>query len=301
MNALFGPVQSWGLGRTLGVDLVASDRKYCSFDCVYCPGGGHTHCVTGRRWFLGMSALQALLESDAGRAGHVPSTDYIAFTGRGEPTLASNLGQAIDLARSLLGLPVAVLTNSSLMPRDDVKTDLAKADVVIAKLDAASERLFHIINRPFVQYTLAEILDGLRDFRCYFRGKLVIQTTVVDANKASVDEIAAIAHDLSPDELQVNLRLSDGNGHAMATEVEQICSSFSDLDVTSPHAIGPLWEPVIDAVEPQRSGRHNAEVMLVTAEEARLRTVCAQRSGGNGNGGGLPPRLWESLWRAPAS
>ncbi len=262
MNALFGPVQSWGLGRTLGVDLVASDRKYCSFDCVYCPGCSRTHGVTGRRWFVGMSALQALLESNAGEA------DYVAFTGKGEPTLASNLGQAIDLARSLLGLPVAVLTNSSLMPRDDVKTDLAKADIVIGKLDAADEALFRAINRPFVQYTLAEIVDGLHDFRREFRGRFVIQTTLVDANRASVHEVAAMVHGLSPDELQLNLRLSNGDGHAMTTEAQEICSLFPDLNVTVSPTDGQVGERAADADQPERSGRQNAEVMLMGAEAA---------------------------------
>lgn len=264
MSAVFGPVHSWRLGRTLGVDLVASDRKYCSFDCVYCPGGGRTHGVSVRPWFVGLSALQALLES------HVNETDceadIVAFTGRGEPTLAGNLGQAIDLTKSLLGRPVAVLTNSSLMPREDVRRDLAKADMVVAKLDAADEGLFCAINRPFVHHSLAEIVDALREFRRNFRGKFVVQTTVVDANRAAIHEVAAIAQSLSPDEFQLNWRLTDGTARAAATEVKQICTAFTDLNVTSPHTEGPSWERFIDVVQLQRSGRYNAEVMLMAAE-----------------------------------
>ncbi len=262
MNAVFGPIHSWQLGRTLGVDVVASEREYCSFDCVYCPGGRHAHGVSRRRWFVGMSALQALLESEAGEA------DYVAFTGRGEPTLAANLGEAIDLVKSLLGLPVAVLTNSSLMPRDDVRRDLLKADIVVAKLDASEEGLFRAINRPFVEYSLAEIVGGLGEFRREFQGKFVLQTTVVEANRGSIRGVAAIAHDLSPDELQLNSRLPDGNGAALATEMAEIHGSFPELNVTSPPTAGPPWERVVDAVQPQRSGRHNAEVMLMTADTA---------------------------------
>jgi wyosine [tRNA(Phe)-imidazoG37] synthetase (radical SAM superfamily) len=266
MSAVFGPVQSWRLGSTLGVDLVAPDRKYCSFDCVYCPGGGRTHGVTVRPWFVGLSALQALLESYVNEADC--SADFVAFTGRGEPTLAGNLGEAIDLTRTLLDLPVAVLTNSSLVPRDDVKCDLAKADMVVAKLDAPDERLFRAINRPFVRYGLAEVVDGLRDFRRGFHGRFVIQTTVVDANKACIHKVAAIARELEPHELQLNWRLTDGTARAAATEVKEICSSFSDLNVTSPNTGGPSWERFVDVVQLQRSKRYNAEVMLMAAEVA---------------------------------
>jgi wyosine [tRNA(Phe)-imidazoG37] synthetase (radical SAM superfamily) len=265
MKAVFGPVHSWRLGRTIGVDMVASDRNYCSFDCAYCPGGRRTRGVTRRRYYVELYALHCLLKSDVIISGHVPFTDYVAFTGRSEPTLAANLSQAIDLTRLALGLPVAVFTNSSLMPLDDVKHDLAKADMVVAKLDAPDEGLFRAINRPYAQYSLAEVVDAMREFRRNYEGEFVIQTTVVDANRASIDRIAAIAHDLSPDEFQLNSRLPGGDGRALATDVEKICSSFTDLNVTSPHAGGPSWERIVDAVELQRPRRPNAEVMLMAA------------------------------------
>jgi wyosine [tRNA(Phe)-imidazoG37] synthetase (radical SAM superfamily) len=277
MKVVYGPVHSWRLGRTLGVDIVASNRERCSFDCVYCPGDGRTHRVTRRAWFVGMSALQALLEAHRWEAEFEGEcepgfeADYVAFTGKGEPTLASNLGQAIELTRSLLFLPVAVFTNSSLMPRDDVRREVAKADMVVAKLDAPDEGLFRAINRPFVQYSLAEIVDALREFRSSFQGKFVIQTTVVDANRDSVHEVAAIAHSLSPDEIQLNSRLPGWTACTAAIEAEKIRSSFPDLNVTISDTGDPLWEQVVDwervadVVQLQRSGRRNAEVMLMAA------------------------------------
>ena len=264
MNPVFGPVHSWRLGRALGVDMVASDRKYCSFDCVYCPGGKRAHAVTGRPWFVGMSALQALLESHAIEGEY--DADYVAFTGEGEPTLAGNLGDAIDLARSLLDLPVAVLTNSSLMPRDDVRRDLAKADVVVAKLDAPDEGLFQAINRPYVQHSLAEIVDALGEFRRDFQGRFVVQTTVVEANRPRMHDVAAILHDLAPHEVQLNWRLPAWNTCAVAGEAEDILGSFGELNIKSARTNGPSWERLVDAVQMQRSGRQNAEVMLMAAE-----------------------------------
>jgi wyosine [tRNA(Phe)-imidazoG37] synthetase (radical SAM superfamily) len=133
--------------------------------------------------------------------------DYATFSGLGEPTLASNLGQAIEVVKSSLGLPVAVLTNSSLMPREDVRQRLAKADVVAAKLDAPTEELFHTINRPVIDYSLTEVLEGIRRFRLEFRGKLAVQMMFIEANKECAEDMARIAELLSPDEVQLNTPL----------------------------------------------------------------------------------------------
>ena len=125
----------------------------------------------------------------------------------GEPTIASNLGQAIEIVKSRLGLPVAVLTNSSLMPREDVRQELAWADVVVAKLDAPSEELFHVINRPAISYSFGEILQGIMRFRSEYRGKLALQIMFIEANKDYALEMARIAEWLSPDEVQLNTPL----------------------------------------------------------------------------------------------
>jgi wyosine [tRNA(Phe)-imidazoG37] synthetase (radical SAM superfamily) len=146
------------------------------------------------------------LVSELGQVRNVPA-DYATFSGVGEPTLASNLGQAIRLVKLALGLPVVVLTNSSLMPRKDVRQELAQADVVVAKLDAPNKKLFHTINRPTVGYSLDEILQGIRRFRSEFSGKLALQIMFIAANKDHASEMARIAEQLSPDEVQLNTPL----------------------------------------------------------------------------------------------
>ena len=135
------------------------------------------------------------------------SADYATFSGVGEPTLASNLGVAIEIAKSTLGLPVAVLTNSSLMPHEEVRQALARADVVLAKLDAPNEELFHRINRPVAGYSLDEIWQGIRRFRSEYRGKLALQMMFIAENKDYAPEMARMATDLSPDEVQINTPL----------------------------------------------------------------------------------------------
>ncbi len=159
-SIIYGPVPSWRLGRSLGVDLVSTKGKTCSFDCIYCQLGRTVHPLTIRQEFEPISHLAQELETVKNIV-----VDYVTFSGVAEPTLASNLGQAIELVKSVLGLPVAVLTNSSLMPREDVRRELNQADVVVAKVDASNEELFRRINRPKIKYTLDEILQAIWLFR----------------------------------------------------------------------------------------------------------------------------------------
>ena len=201
-SIIYGPVSSWRLGRSLGVDLVSTRGKTCSFDCIYCQLGRTVHPLAGRKEFIPMSHLARELE----RVKNI-AVDYVTFSGVAEPTLASNLGQAIELVKSVTGLPVAVLTNASLMPREDVRRELSQADVVVAKVDAPTEELFHRINRPGVKSTLDEILQAIRLFRKEYRGKLALQTMFVEANRGYASEMARIAGELSPDEVQINTPL----------------------------------------------------------------------------------------------
>jgi len=202
MDLIYGPVPSWRLGRTLGIDLLSTQGKTCSFDCVYCQLGETIHPLAERREFVTIPKLV----SELGRVKGIPA-DYATFSGLGEPTLASNLGQAIEIVKSVLRLPVAVLTNSSLMPIEDVRQELTRADVVVAKLDAPNEEVFHTINRPVIGYSLEEILQGIIRFRSEFRGKLALQVMFIEANKEDASEMARIAEQLSPDEVQLNTPL----------------------------------------------------------------------------------------------
>jgi wyosine [tRNA(Phe)-imidazoG37] synthetase (radical SAM superfamily) len=246
VKTVFGPIDSWQLGKAIGVDIVAADHRYCSFDCTYCPHGKSTKAIAKRRWVVGVSELQAQLERvEPGQA------TCVAFTGKGEPTLASNLGQAIDLARSLLGLPVAVLTNSSLIPRDDVRGELAKADMVLAKLDAPDDELFRAINRPSVPYTQADIFYGLREFRRTFRGRLVLHVTFVEANKSVARTMAILARELSPDEIQFNAPLPCSAEPLSAADVQEINKQFEGLNVVGPRD-GVSWP--LTVVGPVKAG-----------------------------------------------
>jgi len=222
---VYGPVASWRLGRSLGIDLLSTPGKTCSFDCLYCQLGTTIHALVERREFVPLARLAAELE----RTGPVQA-DYVSFSGVGEPTLASNLGQAIEQVRSVLRLPVAVFTNSSLMPLPEVRQDLSRADLVLVKLDAPSEDIFRLVNRPLTPYSLHEILEGIRLFRGQYKGRLALQMMFIRENRGCAAQMAKLATKLLPDEVQINTPLRECSIDPLPTEdIAAIKGEFKGL------------------------------------------------------------------------
>jgi wyosine [tRNA(Phe)-imidazoG37] synthetase (radical SAM superfamily) len=241
-SILYGPVSSWRLGRSLGVDLVSTKGKTCSFDCIYCQLGRTVHPLCQRREFEPISHLAQELETVRNIM-----VDYVTFSGLAEPTLASNLGQAIELVKSVLGLPVAILTNASLMTRQDVRQELGQADMVVAKVDAPNEELFRQINRPKINYSFDDILQAIRLFRDEYRGKLALQMMFIEANRTYAPEMARIAKELSPDEVQINTPLRPCAVKPLTyEEITAIRQEFSGLRgvITVYEALKPKVTPL---------------------------------------------------------
>lgn len=241
-NIIYGPVLSWRLGRSLGVDMLSGQQKLCSFDCVYCQLGSTGRAVARRKEFVSLGQLERELKALPGM-----DIDYATFSGMGEPTLASNLGEAINLVRSNLGVPLAVITNSSLLTRPDVRDELSQADVVVAKLDAPDEALFYQINRPRTKCRLSEVIEAIGLFREAYRGKLAIDMMFIEVNKGRSAEMARIARELSPDEVQLNTPLRPcAVGPLSPEEIHAIHSEFSGLKrvVTVYEASPPVVHPV---------------------------------------------------------
>jgi len=249
MSIVYGPVPSWRLDRSLGIDLLPGRGKTCCFDCIYCQLGITTRPEAERSEFVALSALTKELRAVKGVAA-----DYVTFSGTGEPTLALNLGRAIDMARRELGLPVAVLTNSALMSREDVRQELSKADVVVAKLDAPDERLFRLINRPVVDLSLKDIVDGIRRFRSGWSGRLALQMMFVSGNRGAARDMARMARELAPDEVQVNTpRRRCPVAPLPKEELDAIREEFDGIEtvVTAYDRVPPAIEP-LDVAETRR-------------------------------------------------
>jgi wyosine [tRNA(Phe)-imidazoG37] synthetase (radical SAM superfamily) len=201
-SVIYGPVPSWRLGKSLGIDLLSTKGKTCCFDCVYCQLGRTSYSLIDRREFVSIKRLAEELESVRGLG-----IDYVTFSGMGEPTLASNLGKAIELVKSVLPFPVAVLTNSAFMDEREVRQELALADTVAAKLDAPNEELFQQINRPVFGLRLKDIVSSIEKFRGEYNGKLVLQMMFIAANMPYAGELARMAESVSPDEVELNTPL----------------------------------------------------------------------------------------------
>lgn len=224
-SIVYGPVSSWRLGRSLGIDLFAGSSKICPFDCIYCEWGPTINHTSERREFVSLDELEQELVQAEGTAA-----DYATFAGNGEPTLAGNLGRAIEMVKSTLKLPVAVLTNSFLMTGEDVRHELTHADLVVAKVDAPNQDIFQKINRPVAGLSLEKILQGIKSFRAEYKGKLAVQMMFVEANKDCAREMAKIAKDLSPDEVQINTPLRPCGVEPLSTsEIASIRKEFSGL------------------------------------------------------------------------
>ncbi len=199
-SSIYGPVSSWRLGRSLGVDVLCVD-SICSFECVYCQLGKINRVTTDRAVFVSTEQIISdLLASDW------KSADVVTFSGSGEPTLAANLGDVIAEIKRITEKPVIVLTNSTLLDRADVRAELAGADRVFCKLDAWSEDTLRRFDRPAAGITLKSIVDGIVEFRRSFPGFVAIQTMLM--RMPHNDEITAFAEILKrigPDEVQLNL------------------------------------------------------------------------------------------------
>lgn len=197
---VFGPVPSRRLGRSLGVDLVPF--KTCSFDCIYCQLG-RTSCKTVERkpWV----PLDDVLRELEQRLDSRP--DYITLSGSGEPTLFSPLEELIRGIKQRTDIPVAVLTNGSLLWQEDVRRELQRADLVVPSLDAGSPEAFRLVNRPHEAVSFDRLLDGLIRFRRQFQGQYWLELFLVAAYTTFEDEVAKIREcvdRIRPDRVQLN-------------------------------------------------------------------------------------------------
>ncbi len=173
----FGPVPSRRLGRSLGINNIPP--KNCTYSCVYCQVGRTRKLTANRQPFYEPEEVLRAVRAKASRAQEADEPiEYLAFVPDGEPTLDIHLGREIGLLASL-GLPTAVISNASLIWRQDVRTDLLDADWISLKVDAVEEVLWRQINRPHRRLALAPILEGVLEFSKAYRGKLVTETMLV--------------------------------------------------------------------------------------------------------------------------
>lgn len=227
MRTVYGPVPSWRLGRSLGVDPICQNA--CSFDCIYCQIGPTIKKTYKRDVFVDTKRikrdLKEIMPIDA---------DIVTFSSCGEPTLAKNLDEILEVVRDIVDLPVAILTNSSTLPISKVRRILRNFDKVIAKVDAPNDKIFNEINRPIKGIHLGNIISGIKKFRKIYDGELEIQTMFVEKNKQYSKELAELIKSLDPDLVYINTPLRPSLVEPLSEkEIKRITKDFEDLKFRS--------------------------------------------------------------------
>lgn len=198
----YGPVASRRLGFSLGVDLVP--YKTCSFDCVYCQLGHTTKKTVERKEYVQVNEVFSQLKETLSSSQKV---DYITFSGSGEPTLHSEIGWLIREIKKFTHIPVAVITNGSLLFQKEVRKALLKADLVIPSLNAVSQETFNQINNPHPSLTPDKIVEGIKEFKKEFKNKLWLEIMLVKGINDSAEQIKLLKskiEEIKPDKIQLN-------------------------------------------------------------------------------------------------
>jgi len=202
-KTIYGPVKSWRFGLSLGVDPIY-ETSICSFNCLYCQLGDIQQVTTERKIYV---PTQKILQ-DFREILNEEEFDVITFSGSGEPTLASNLG---EIAREFKKLrphtPLLTLSNATLLHLPAVRQDLQYMDRVIAKLDAPNTQALQLMNRPAEGVSLESIIMGIKAFRKEFSGQLDIQMMFMPGNIDLADDFVGYLKDINPDTVQLNTPL----------------------------------------------------------------------------------------------
>lgn len=229
---LFGPVPSRRLGMSLGVDLIP--HKVCSFNCVYCECGPTTKLTIERKEYVVVEKVKKELTHFF---DNNPEPDYITFSGAGEPTLNSRMGEVVNfIKKNWEHIPLAVLTNGSLLINKEVRDEIKVADVVLPSLDAASEKTFRNVNRPFYKLNIEDYIKGLIKFSNEYRGQVWLEVFILpnyNDNDRDVELLREAFLKIRPDIIQINTLDRPGTVKDLKTasrEKLQKIKDFWDMD-----------------------------------------------------------------------
>ncbi|MFO8015324.1 MAG: radical SAM protein [Phycisphaerae bacterium] len=200
---VYGPVPSRRLGRSLGVDLIPF--KTCTYDCIYCQLGRTTNLTIRREEYVPVDDVVADVERRLAELDAPP--DYVTLAGSGEPTLHSRLGDLVAEIRRRTGVPLAVLTNGSLLSEPAVADALAEVDLVVPSLDAPAAAMWRQVNRPHPALDWEAMFGGLVRFTRRFDGRVWLEVMLLEdltGTETEVASIALLARRIRPERIQLN-------------------------------------------------------------------------------------------------
>jgi wyosine [tRNA(Phe)-imidazoG37] synthetase (radical SAM superfamily) len=206
MKYVYGPLASRRLGLSLGISL--TPYKACTFDCVYCQLGATSEKTVTAQEYLSVDEILSELKLWAGlHPQEINKLCYITLSGSGEPTLNSKIGAIIRGIKKTVSVPVAVITNASLLSRARVRRALRAADLIVPSLDAVEEDIFMRIDRPHEKIKLRGVIRGLAALRREFPGKIWLEVMLVKGlndDLRHLRRLRAIIKQINPDKVQLN-------------------------------------------------------------------------------------------------
>jgi wyosine [tRNA(Phe)-imidazoG37] synthetase (radical SAM superfamily) len=200
---LYGPVPSRRLGRSLGIDLVP--HKICTYDCIYCQIGSTTEKTLVRKEYAPVKEILAEVKSFLEK--ETSSVDHLSLSGSGEPTLHSHIRSIIEGMKAITSIPIAVITNGSLLYDKEVRQDLLRADIVLPSLDAVSPDVFMRINRPRLGLSVEKVIEGLVEFRKVYKGEIWLEILFckgVNDGKEELFRMKKVVDRIQPDRIHLN-------------------------------------------------------------------------------------------------
>jgi len=256
----FGPVPSRRLGRSLGINNIPP--KVCTYSCVYCQIGKTSKMKIQLQVFYPPSQIFNEVQEKVKKSKEKgESIDYLTFVPDGEPTLDINLGQEIQLIKSL-GVKIAVISNASLLEQEQVRENLKEADLVSLKVDSTEEEIWRKVNRPHRNLHLGSLLEGILEFAGTFKGKMITETMLIkDINDDSqhLKKVADFLAQLKPNRSYLSLPIRPPAERWVQTPSEEVVNQ-------SYH----LFKEKVDQVECLIGYEGNAFAFTGNAEEDLL-------------------------------
>lgn len=237
---VFGPVLSKRLGNSLGIDVIP--HKTCSYNCIYCQLGSEENTITDLTNYYSVDEIiyelkEALLNNK--------NIDYITFTGSGEPTLYKDLKKLIYEIKQITDIPVCIITNGSLLYKQEMRSNLLLADLIIPSLDAGNEETFKLIDNPNKEINFDKMVEGLIEFKKVFKGEYWLEIFLlkdINDNEDELDDIIKIVKKIKPDRIQLitaTRRVANEKAKALTDEelkkIRKYFNSKCDIEIDIPN------------------------------------------------------------------
>ena len=237
---VFGPVLSKRLGNSLGIDVIP--HKTCSYNCIYCQLGSEENTITDLTNYYSVDEIiyelkEALLNNK--------NIDYITFTGSGEPTLYKDLKKLIYEIKQITDIPVCIITNGSLLYKQEMRSNLLLADLIIPSLDAGNEETFKLIDNPNKEIDFDKMVEGLIEFKKVFKGEYWLEVFLlkdINDNEVELDDIIKIVKKIKPDKIQLitaTRRVANEKAKALSDEelkkIKKYFNSKCDIEIDIPN------------------------------------------------------------------